>query len=84
MVGVVMAYAEVPVEFRRFGLNPFPPATGPRVQAALQELLSQGRIRPTIGRRIPVAAVAQALEDHAARRTSGRTVVEIRPVGVEA
>jgi len=84
VVGVVMAYADVPVEFRRFGLNPFPPATGPRVQAALQQLVSEGGIRPTIGRRIPMAEVAEALEDHAARRTAGRTVVEIKQPGVEA
>jgi NADPH2:quinone reductase len=82
VVGVVMAYAEVPVEFRRFGLNPFPPATGPRVHAALRALVTEGRIRPTIGRRISMAQVAEALEDHAARRTSGRTVVEIVPVDV--
>jgi len=76
VVGVVMAYADLPLEFRRFGLNPFPPSTGPRVHAALQELVSAGRIRPVVGRRISMAEVAGALEDHAARRTSGRTVVE--------
>ncbi len=79
VVGVVMAYADLPVEFRRFGLNPFPPATGPRVHAALEQLVSAGRIRPVIGRRISMADVAESLEDHAARRTSGRTVVEIAP-----
>src|SRR5579864_9167330 len=77
VVGVLMAYAELPPEFRRFGLNPFPPATGPRVHAALQGLLTEGRIRPVIGRRIPMENVGQALEDHAARRTTGRTVVTI-------
>jgi NADPH2:quinone reductase len=61
VVGVVMAYAEVPVEFRRFGINPFPPATGPRVHAALQRLVTEGRIRPVIGRRVSMAEVAQAL-----------------------
>jgi len=78
VVGVVMAYAEVPVEFRRFGVNPFPPATGPRVHAELQRLVTEGRARPVIGRRVSMAEVAQALEDHAARRTTGRTVVEVR------
>jgi NADPH:quinone reductase len=83
VVGVVMAYAEVPVEVRRFGLNPFPPATGPRVQAALQQLVTEGRVRPTIARRIPMAEVAEALEDHAAKRTAGRTVVEVNELGVD-
>jgi NADPH2:quinone reductase len=77
VVGVIMAYAALPPEFRRFGLNPFPPETGPRVHAALGELIAAGRIRPTIGRRISMAEVAEALEDHSAKRTAGRTVVEI-------
>jgi len=79
VVGVIMAYAALPPEFRRFGLNPFPPETGPRVQAALDELISAGRIRPSIGRRVRMEGVAEALEDHSARKTTGRTVVEIRP-----
>jgi NADPH2:quinone reductase len=77
VVGVIMAYAEVPVALRRFGLNPFPPSTGPRVHAALRQLVAERRIRPVIGRRISMDEVAGALEDHAARRTSGRTVVEV-------
>lgn len=78
VVGIVMAYADVPVAVRRFGLNPFPPSTGPRVHAALRSLVAEGRVRPVIGRRITMGEVAQALEDHAARRTSGRTVVEVQ------
>jgi len=77
VVGVIMAYGDAPPEFRRFGVNPFPPGTGPRVHAALCELIAAGRIRPTIGRRISMAEVAEALEDHSAKRTTGRTVVEI-------
>ena len=30
VVGVMLAYIDVPIEFRRFGVNPFPPAVGPR------------------------------------------------------
>ncbi len=77
VVGVILAYLDAPLEFRRFGINPFPPATGERVHAALLELVASGAIRPTIGRRIGLDEVAEALEDHAARRTSGRTVIDL-------
>jgi NADPH:quinone reductase len=77
VVGVILAYLDAPLEFRRFGINPFPPETGRRVHAALLELVASGAIRPTIGRRIGLADVASALEDHEARRTSGRTVVDL-------
>ena len=30
IVGVILAYLDVPIEFRRFGVNPFPPATAAR------------------------------------------------------
>ena len=77
VVGVVMAYGPVPVEFRRFGLNPFPPETGAEVHAALCALVRSGLIRPAIGRRIGMSEVAAALEDHEQRRTTGRTVVDM-------
>ncbi|HEX7132156.1 MAG TPA: zinc-binding dehydrogenase [Iamia sp.] len=77
VVGVVLAYLDAPLDFRRFGINPFPPAEGERVHAALLELVASGAIRPIIGRRIGLSEVAAALEDHAARRTSGRTVVDL-------
>ena len=77
VVGVILWYGEVPIEFRRFGVNPFPPETGPRVQAALCSLLAAGHIRPVIGRRVSMTQVAEALEDHSARRTTGRTVVDL-------
>lgn len=76
-MGVVLAYLDVPRAFRQFGVNPFPPETGRRVHAALLDLAEAGRIRPVVGRRVGLDGVAAALEDHAARRTSGRTVVEI-------
>ena len=78
-VGVILAYLDVPRAYRQFGVNPFPPETGRRVHAALLELVAAGRIRPTIGRTIGLDDVASALEDHAARRTTGRTVVEVTP-----
>jgi NADPH2:quinone reductase len=77
VVGVIMAYGPVPIELRRFGINPFPSETGPEVHAALCALVTSGAIRPTIGRRIGLSEVAAALEDHEQRRTTGRTVVDL-------
>jgi NADPH2:quinone reductase len=77
VIGVILAYLDAPIEFRRFGINPFPPDTGRRVHHALLDLVAAGKIRPAIGRRIAMSGVAAALEDHAARRTSGRTVVDL-------
>jgi NADPH2:quinone reductase len=77
VLGVMMGYNDMPVEFRRFGLNTFPPSVGREVHAALLELVSAGKIKPVIGRVISMEEVAAALDDHANRRTSGRTVVEV-------
>ncbi len=77
IVGVVLAYLDVPIEIRRFGINPFPPEVGRRVHAALLDQVASGAIRPAIGRRIGLDEVADALADHEARRTSGRTVVDL-------
>jgi NADPH2:quinone reductase len=77
VVGVMMAYGPVPIEFRRFGVNPFPAETGSEVHGALCALVKGGGIRPTIGRRIGMSEVASALEDHEQRRTTGRTVVDM-------
>jgi NADPH2:quinone reductase len=77
VLGVMLGYTEMPIELRRFGINTFPPETGRAVHAALLQLVAAGSIRPTIGRRITIDQVAAALEDHAHRRTSGRTVVDL-------
>ncbi len=77
VVGVILAYLELPTEFRKFGVNPFPPATGVRVHGKLCDLVTQGAIRPIIGARIALGEVAASLEAHEARRTSGRTVVDL-------
>ena len=76
VIGVILAYLDAPIEFRKFGVNPFPPETGRRVHAALLDLAASGAIRPTIGRRIAMVDVATTLDDHAQRRTSGRSVVD--------
>ncbi|MFC7674108.1 zinc-binding dehydrogenase [Mycolicibacterium sp. GCM10028919] len=77
VLGVILGYGELPVDFRRFGLNTFPAEVGREVHAALLDLLATGAIRPVVGRRIAMAEVADALHDHDRRRTMGRTVVEI-------
>jgi NADPH2:quinone reductase len=77
VLGVMLAYG-VPVgPMRRMGMNFFAPETGAAVHAALRELIARGRIRPAVARRIRMAEVAGVLEDHLARRTCGRTVVDI-------
>ena len=76
-MGVLLAYFDTPRDFRRFGINAFPPETGARVHDALLALVAAGSIRPVVGRTISLDEVGTALADHAARRTSGRTVVEL-------
>lgn len=75
VLGVLLSYNRPDPGLRRFGLNPFPPEVGAEVHAELLELIAAGRVRPVVGRRIGIDEVGAALEDHEARRTSGRTVV---------
>jgi NADPH:quinone reductase len=77
VLGVMLAYGRPVGPMRRMGMNFYPLETGAQVHAALCELVAQGKIRPAIGRRIRMNDVAAALEDHAARSTIGRTVVDI-------
>jgi NADPH2:quinone reductase len=77
VLGVVLGYGELPVDFRRFGLNMFGAEVGREVHAALLDLVSAQSIRPVIGRTITMDQVAAALDDHEQRRTMGRTVVTV-------
>jgi NADPH2:quinone reductase len=77
VMGVLLAYLDTPRDFRRFGINGFPPEVGQRVHDHLLELVAAGTVRPVVGRTIALDEVGAALADHAARRTSGRTVVEL-------
>ncbi|HET6811981.1 MAG TPA: zinc-binding dehydrogenase [Acidimicrobiales bacterium] len=77
VVGVLLSYNPESRIMRQFGVVPNPPERGAEVHAALRRLVAEGAIRPYIGRRISMGQVAEALEDHAARRTSGRTVVDL-------
>jgi NADPH2:quinone reductase len=81
VMGVLLAYLDTPRDFRRFGINGFPPDVGQAVHAHLLELVAAGSVRPVIGRTIVLDEVGDALEDHAARRTSGRTVVDLSAGG---
>jgi NADPH2:quinone reductase len=77
VLGVMVGYNEMPIELRKFGINPFPPEVGREVHSALLALVATGTVRPVIGRRISMQEVAGALDDHEQRRTSGRTVVDM-------
>lgn len=77
VVGVLLSYNDESRAMRNFGVVPNPPQRGLEVHAALTRLISEGAVRPYVGRRIGLGDVAAALEDHAARRTSGRTVVDL-------
>jgi NADPH2:quinone reductase len=77
VLGVVLGYGELPVDFRRFGLNMFPAEVGREVHDALLELVAAGTVRPVIGRQITMDQVAEALHAHEQRQTTGRTVVTI-------
>ena len=77
VIGVLLAYMPASLPMRQFGVIPNPPERGLEVHAALCELVTEGAIRPYIGRRISLGQVAAALEDHEQRRTSGRTVVDL-------
>jgi NADPH2:quinone reductase len=77
VIGVLLAYMPASLPMRQFGVIPNPPERGVEVHAALCKLVTEGAIRPYIGRRISLGQVAAALEDHEARRTSGRTVVDL-------
>ena len=77
VVGALLAYMPASTPMRRFGVNANPPERGAEVHAALRQMIADGAIRPYIGRRIGLGDVAAALEDHANRRTSGRTVVDL-------
>jgi NADPH:quinone reductase len=78
IVGVVMGYVDqLDPGMRRFGFNPFGRDVGDQVHADLCRLITEGRIRPYVGRRVAMAEAGAALDEHEARRAVGRTVVEI-------
>ena len=78
VLGVMLAYGVPILPMRGMGLNFYPPETGQKIHAALCALVAEGKLKPAIGRRIRMAEVGATLEEHEARRTSGRTVVDIK------
>jgi NADPH2:quinone reductase len=73
---VLLSYMPASRPMKQFGVTPNPPERGAEVHAVLQTLVTDGTIRPYVGRRIGPGEVATALDDHEHRRTSGRTVVD--------
>jgi len=64
---------------RRFGFNPYGRDVADEIHADLLRLVSEGTVRPVVGRRVSMAEAGPALEEHRARRSIGRTVVEVAP-----
>ena len=80
IVAVMVAWADsVDPGMRRFGFNPFGRDVADEIHADLLRLAAAGAIRPAIGRRISMEEAGRALDEHQARRSVGRTVVEIGP-----
>lgn len=78
IVGVMCAFVDdLDPAMRRFGFNPFTRADGERVHAELCELVAADRIRPHVGQVVPMEGAGVALAAHAARATTGRTVVDL-------
>ncbi len=78
IVAVMLAWAEdVDPGMRRFGFNPFGRDVADEVHADLLGLVAEGRVRPAIGRRVTMEEAGRALDEHEARRSVGRTVVEV-------
>ena len=77
IVGVMLAWVdEVDPGMRRFGFNPFGRKEADEIHTDLLRLVAEGRIVPYVGRRITMEGSA-ALDDDEARRSSGRTVVDL-------
>lgn len=80
IVGVLCAYVDdLDPGMRRFGFNPYGRDVGESVHADLLRLIADGKIRPHVGRRVSMEEAGAALDEHEARRSVGRTVVEVRP-----
>ncbi len=78
IVAVMLAWADsVDPGMRRFGFNPFGRDVADEIHADLLRLAAAGAIRPAVGRRVPMVEAGRALDEHEARRSLGRTVVEI-------
>ena len=80
VIGVMMAYIDDPPPgLRDAGFSPFPRSVGEAVHADLQRLVTEGRTRPVVGRRVGFDEVPAAYAELESRRTLGRTVVQWSP-----
>ena len=80
IVAVMLAWVDtVDPGMRRFGFNPFGRSVADEIHADLLRLAADGKIRPVVGRRVSMEEAGRALDEHEARRSVGRTVVEIDP-----
>jgi NADPH:quinone reductase len=78
IVAVMVAWVDaVDPGMRRFGFNPFGRDVADEIHADLLRLAAAGAIRPVVGRRVAMDEAGRALDEHEARRSVGRTVVEI-------
>jgi NADPH:quinone reductase len=76
IVGVMLAWVTaVDPGMRRFGFNPFGRDVANEIHADLLRLVAAGQIRPVIGQRVTMHEAGQALDEHQARRSLGRSVV---------
>ena len=77
LIGVMLAYTADPrMENPLPGIHIQPRDVGDRAQAALEELLTQGRIKPFIGKVVDFEELPAALDEMDRRLTMGRTVVK--------
>ncbi len=78
IVCVMVAWAEsVDPGMRRFGFNPFGRDVADEIHNDLLRMVDKELIRPYVGRRVSMEDAGAALDDHEARRSLGRTVVEV-------
>jgi NADPH2:quinone reductase len=78
IVAVMLAWVDsVDPGMRRFGFNPFGRDVADEIHTDLLRLADSEKIRPVIGRRVTMEEAGHALDEHEARRSLGRTVVEV-------
>jgi len=84
VVGVMLAYLDARIPgLRDAGFSPFPREVGAQVHEELVRWQGAGRIRPIVGRRADFDSVREAYAELEARRTLGRTVIEVAADRVE-
>ncbi len=78
IVAVMLAWVDsVDPGMRRFGFNPYGRDVADEIHDDLLRLAAAGSIRPVVGRRVTMEQAGRALDEHEARRSVGRTVVEM-------